>query len=218
MHTAGGGVPSTCRAAPASYPPIGRRSPRQPATARGAPRGAKAPRAPVSGAERRRSRPAEAPASVAGEELVRVRADRLDELLAAVGELIVATGRAMGALGEKTEDARRLDAATVNVYDVVHNLRLRPFSDVCAGLPRAARDVAAAAGKEVDAAHRGRGSRGGPHGHGCAPGAAAAPGAQRGGPWHRGRRLSGSGAARPRGPVTVSAELSGRAAAGACRR
>lgn len=85
----------------------------------------------------------------AGEELVRVRADRLDELLAAAGELIVATGRAVAALGQRSEDARRLDAATESLYDVVHNLRLRPFSDVCAGLPRAVRDVAQAGGKEA---------------------------------------------------------------------
>jgi two-component system, chemotaxis family, sensor kinase CheA len=90
-----------------------------------------------------------APAEGAAELLVRVRADRLDELLAAVGELIVATGRATESLGERSEDARRLDAATAGIYDVVHSLRLRPFGEICAGLPRAVRDVARQAGREV---------------------------------------------------------------------
>jgi two-component system, chemotaxis family, sensor kinase CheA len=84
------------------------------------------------------------------EELVRVRADRLDSLLSAVGELIVASGRIVERQGRTDEDARRLDRATGAVADVVHHLRLRPFADVCEALPRVARDVAAAAGRQVE--------------------------------------------------------------------
>ncbi|HSJ23668.1 MAG TPA: response regulator [Longimicrobiales bacterium] len=89
------------------------------------------------------------PASRAADEQVRVRADRLDDLLDAVGELIIATGRSLAVHGRDDEDARRLDAATSLISDVVHSLRLRPFGDICEALPRAVRDVAAAGGKEV---------------------------------------------------------------------
>src|SRR5690606_17122160 len=82
-------------------------------------------------------------------ELVRVSAERLDSLMSAVGELIIATGRVVERSGINDDDARRLDGATDHVAEVVRRLRLRPFSDVCEGLPRAVRDVAAAEGKEV---------------------------------------------------------------------
>jgi two-component system chemotaxis sensor kinase CheA len=85
-----------------------------------------------------------------GAELVRVSAERLDALLSAVGELIIATGRIMERSGRNDDDARRLDGATDNVADVVRRLRLRPFGDVCEALPRAVRDVAAAENKEVE--------------------------------------------------------------------
>jgi two-component system, chemotaxis family, sensor kinase CheA len=91
----------------------------------------------------------EAPRIVRDEEVVRVRADRLDELLDTVGELIIATGRVVDELGVRHEAARRLDAATALVSDVVHTLRQRPFGDVCEALPRAVRDVAAQNGREV---------------------------------------------------------------------
>lgn len=83
------------------------------------------------------------------DELVRVRSHRLDELLSAVGELIIATGRIVQRSDAKDEDVRRLDSATDNVSAVVRRLRLRAFADVCESLPRAVRDVAAAEGKEV---------------------------------------------------------------------
>jgi two-component system, chemotaxis family, sensor kinase CheA len=89
------------------------------------------------------------PVGDAGAELVRVRADRLDVLLSAVGELIIATGRVVDRLGGRDEDARRLDQITDAVADVVRELRLRPFSDACEALPRAVRDVAAGAGRDV---------------------------------------------------------------------
>jgi two-component system, chemotaxis family, sensor kinase CheA len=85
----------------------------------------------------------------AGGELVRVRADRLDALLSASGELIIATGRIVERHGGQDEDARRLDRVTTSVTEVVRDLRLRPFADACEALPRAVRDVAAGAGKQV---------------------------------------------------------------------
>jgi two-component system, chemotaxis family, sensor kinase CheA len=84
------------------------------------------------------------------EEMVRVRADRLDSLLSVVGELIVATGRIVQRHGSRDEDARQLDRTTDSIADVVRHLRLRPFSDVCEALPRVVRDVAAAEGKRVE--------------------------------------------------------------------
>jgi two-component system, chemotaxis family, sensor kinase CheA len=84
------------------------------------------------------------------EEMVRVRADRLDSLLSVVGELIVATGRIVQRHGARDEDARRLDRTTDSIANVVRHLRLRPFSDVCEALPRVVRDIAAAEGKQVE--------------------------------------------------------------------
>jgi two-component system, chemotaxis family, sensor kinase CheA len=89
------------------------------------------------------------PDADAADELVRVSAERLDTLMSAVGELIIATGRIVERSGRNDEDARRLDGATDHVAEVVRRLRLRPFGDVCESLPRAVRDVAAAEGKEV---------------------------------------------------------------------
>jgi two-component system, chemotaxis family, sensor kinase CheA len=86
----------------------------------------------------------------AGEELVRVRADRLDALLSAVGELIVATARVAGRAGPQNDDSRRLAHSTSQVAEVVRHLRLRPFADVCEALPRVVRDVAASGGKDVE--------------------------------------------------------------------
>jgi two-component system, chemotaxis family, sensor kinase CheA len=102
------------------------------------------------------SSPTSAPAAVQAarpkpvEEMVRVRADRLDSLLSVVGELIVATGRIVQRHGARDEDARRLDRTTDSIADVVRHLRLRPFSDVCEALPRVVRDIAAAEGKQVE--------------------------------------------------------------------
>ncbi len=46
-------------------------------------------------------------------------------------------------------DARALAQVTDEVSDRVRRLRMRPFSEACEALPRATRDVAAAAGKEA---------------------------------------------------------------------
>jgi two-component system chemotaxis sensor kinase CheA len=97
-----------------------------------------------------RTRTGDTQASDQGDEMVRVSAERLDALLAAVGELIIGTGRIVERSGRNDEDARRLEGATNNVASVVRRLRLRQFGDVCESLPRAVRDVAAAEDKEVE--------------------------------------------------------------------
>lgn len=83
-------------------------------------------------------------------DVVRVRAGRLDDLLAAVGELAMTSRRAAERLGRRDEDARRLERAADEVRQVTQGLRMRPFGDVCEGLPRAVRDLARAEGKEVE--------------------------------------------------------------------
>jgi two-component system, chemotaxis family, sensor kinase CheA len=47
------------------------------------------------------------------------------------------------------DDSRALQQVTGQVLDQIRRLRVRPFSEACEALPRAARDLAAAAGKEV---------------------------------------------------------------------
>lgn len=49
-----------------------------------------------------------------------------------------------------SDDARTLARITEEVTETVHRLRLRPFADACAALPRAVRDVATAAGRAAD--------------------------------------------------------------------
>jgi two-component system, chemotaxis family, sensor kinase CheA len=87
--------------------------------------------------------------TTSGEELARVRSSRLDELLDTVGELVVASGRIVERSGRRDDAARRLDQATAAVAAAVHGLRLRPLAEALEGLPRAVRDVAAEAGKQV---------------------------------------------------------------------
>ena len=52
--------------------------------------------------------------------------------------------------GEAADDARVLAQATDDVADRVRRIRRRPFAEVCEGLPRVMRDLAATAGKEID--------------------------------------------------------------------
>jgi two-component system chemotaxis sensor kinase CheA len=51
---------------------------------------------------------------------------------------------------DAAEDSRVLHLVTAQVLDRIRRLRIRPFSEACEALPRATRDLAAAAGKEVD--------------------------------------------------------------------
>lgn len=84
------------------------------------------------------------------DELVRVSAERLDTLIASVGELLIAAGRVVRAHGPDDTEARRLAQAVGEVADIARRLRLRPFAEACEALPRAVRDIAAGEGKEVD--------------------------------------------------------------------
>ena len=50
---------------------------------------------------------------------------------------------------DAVEDARSVGQVTDRMLDEIRRLRVRPFSEACEALPRAARDLAAAAGKEI---------------------------------------------------------------------
>ncbi|HUQ46386.1 MAG TPA: response regulator [Gemmatimonadaceae bacterium] len=63
----------------------------------------------------------------------------LDRLARQVGRLATAGAR----------DAATLEQGTHDVSERVRQLRMRPFADACEALPRVARDVAAASGKDV---------------------------------------------------------------------
>jgi two-component system, chemotaxis family, sensor kinase CheA len=85
----------------------------------------------------------------ASDDLVRIAAERLDTLMSAVGELLIATGRIVERSAADDVDVRRLEQTADDVAGVARRLRLRPFADACDALPRAVRDIAAAAGKEA---------------------------------------------------------------------
>jgi two-component system chemotaxis sensor kinase CheA len=72
------------------------------------------------------------------------------ELLAETGEQFERLARRLTRLAaDAVRDARTLRHGTEGVSDLVRSLRMRPFADICEALPRVARDVAAASGKEV---------------------------------------------------------------------
>ena len=114
----------------------GRRAPRRLRARRGpAPaHGARGPRRP--GARRRTRRRGRGLAA-------------LDE------ELRHASREAARLASEAAAEARELGQVTDELTDRVRRLRLRPFADACEALPRVARDVAAASGKEVRLTVRG---------------------------------------------------------------
>jgi two-component system chemotaxis sensor kinase CheA len=59
------------------------------------------------------------------------------------------TQQARRLAGSLAGDVRTLEQVTEPVLDQVRRLRVRPFTDACEALPRAARDLAGAAGKEI---------------------------------------------------------------------
>ena len=67
----------------------------------------------------------------------------VDDHLATLDRQIGELARALG------DDARTLAGTTSRLVDSVRRLRVRPFADIAELLPRAARDVAASLGKEV---------------------------------------------------------------------
>lgn len=99
---------------------------------------------------------------------LRIGADKVDDLLARSGELLVAIRRLEGvgadsgvptvsaaAGGTFQADRRAVNTAAVALDQVIRRLRMIPFGDGIAHLDRAARDVAAASGKEVALVIRG---------------------------------------------------------------
>jgi two-component system chemotaxis sensor kinase CheA len=112
-----------------------------------------------------------APASAAGPRgapahegrTVRVRAELLDSFLDAVGELILATAR-LREIGRRLPDehrpeledgVERLQATVKDLHDRVMAVRMMPLASITERLPRAARDLARRAGKQVDVEVRG---------------------------------------------------------------
>jgi two-component system chemotaxis sensor kinase CheA len=93
-----------------------------------------------------------------GGRTVRVRVDLLDSFLDAVGELILATAR-IRELGKAIPEAHRppldegvdrLQATVMELHDKVMAVRMTPLRLVTDQLPRAARDLARKAGKQVE--------------------------------------------------------------------
>jgi two-component system chemotaxis sensor kinase CheA len=84
-----------------------------------------------------------------------VPASAADGLAAADEELRNAAREAARLAAEAAAEARELGQVTDELTDRVRRLRLRPFADACEALPRVARDVAAASGKEVKLVVRG---------------------------------------------------------------
>ncbi len=86
-----------------------------------------------------------APAAPVPANQVRIAADKIDTLLATSGELLVALGRLADG-----PDRRALVASVRVLHEDLKRLRMVPFRDACQALDRAARDIAAALGKEVE--------------------------------------------------------------------
>jgi two-component system chemotaxis sensor kinase CheA len=75
---------------------------------------------------------------------------RLSQMVDWVDARVLALAQEARRLAASTAgDARALEQVTVPMLEQVRRLRVRPFSEACEALPRAARDLAAAAGKEV---------------------------------------------------------------------
>lgn len=80
-----------------------------------------------------------AQATTAADDLARIDAG-LRQLVRELSELAARAG----------EDTRELGKAASELQRRVRELRMRPFAEACEALPRAVRDLAAAAGKEVE--------------------------------------------------------------------
>ncbi len=92
----------------------------------------------------------------AGERTLRVRADKVDRLLAGVGETALHDRRlehltARDALADETlrEELRRGRSLVADLQDAVLDLRTLPLETIVGGLAHAVRDTAAAVGREV---------------------------------------------------------------------
>ncbi len=87
-------------------------------------------------------------------EIVRIPAERLDELLSSVTELEQVVGRISSVYGRQDTTLRRLvrdlNRSVDGVASLIHRLRLRAFGDAVEGLPRAVRDIANTTGREIE--------------------------------------------------------------------
>lgn len=99
--------------------------------------------------------PAQAPAAPA--RTLRVAADRVDRLLDAVGETVLHRRRLEHMLGTASLEADQLlreemdhgDVLLDELQDAVVRMRTLPLSSIVGGFPRAVRDIAVTAGREV---------------------------------------------------------------------
>lgn len=113
--------------------------------------------APAADVVRSPAKPAAAAAKPA-EAQVRVDAERLDRLMALVGELVIVRNRLKAQSAEKTaepgpEDVRllgELDRVTLRLQDAVMRCRMQPVGRLFGRFPRVVRDLARELGKQVD--------------------------------------------------------------------
>jgi two-component system, chemotaxis family, sensor kinase CheA len=103
---------------------------------------------------------AEASAS-ADSRTVRIPAQRLDDLLDLVGELVIARDRLLRTVRPNTDDAGRIalddtSRLVLQLRDAILHSRLVPLSQVFDRFPRLVRDTAHALGKEVELVLEGR--------------------------------------------------------------
>jgi two-component system, chemotaxis family, sensor kinase CheA len=116
-----------------------------------------APRAAPAAVEMPTAKPAAAAAKPA-EAQVRVDAERLDRLMALVGELVIVRNRLKAQSAEQTtepkpEDTRllgELDRVTLRLQDAVMRCRMQPVGRLFGRFPRVVRDLARELGKQVD--------------------------------------------------------------------
>ena len=82
---------------------------------------------------------------------------RSPRLTRELGEVVEQTGANLRQLEKRLDrmrqelasDSRKLKSVSTGIQDDVHRIRMFPFSDACAGLERAVRDLANSLGKEV---------------------------------------------------------------------
>jgi two-component system chemotaxis sensor kinase CheA len=96
---------------------------------------------------------AEAPAPASAEPMVRVESQRLDQLMALVGELVLVRNRLKAQDASLDEAARRavseLDHVAVLLQRAVMRVRMQPVGRLFARVPRMVRELARGLGKDV---------------------------------------------------------------------
>jgi two-component system, chemotaxis family, sensor kinase CheA len=109
----------------------------------------------------RDARVSDTSANQQGARTVRVPAERLDELLDRVGELVLARNRVQRAMGDDAAPALRAAwdetaALIAHLRDAILHSRMLPLSQVFDRFPRFVRDTAQALGKDVELVFAGR--------------------------------------------------------------